>query len=402
MVAKQEHDWAGDYDIFDPEYVRDPHPIWEGLRGTCPIAHSERWGGSWLPTRYEDVFDIAQDYERFSSRSITVTPVPHEQAAAADYGIKALPIAVDPPVHTWSRKLLLPAFNLKSVQKWEPVTRELCRSLVDGFVDKGHADAAAGYAQQIPVRVIAEMLGIPKERSEEFTDWVRGVLEIGLTNPEVRVASRAKIIGFFRECIAERKVKPGDDLISEMLAAEVDGKPVADDDIIGICTLLLVAGIDTTWSAIGSSLWHLATHEEDRKRLAADPSLMTTTVEELLRAYSPVTMARIVDQDTEVNGCPMKAGDRILMAFPAANRDPEKFPDADKVVIDRQKNPHIAFGVGIHRCVGSNLARMEVRVALEEWMSRIPDFWIEEPEKVTWAGGQVRGPRTCPVVFPVN
>jgi cytochrome P450 len=265
MVAKQEHDWAGDYDIFDPEYVRDPHPIWEGLRGTCPIAHSERWGGSWLPTRYEDVFDIAQDYERFSSRSITVTPVPHEQAAAADYGIKALPIAVDPPVHTWSRKLLLPAFNLKSVQKWEPVTRELCRSLVDGFVDKGHADAAAGYAQQIPVRVIAEMLGIPKERSEEFTDWVRGVLEIGLTNPEVRVASRAKIIGFFRECIAERKVKPGDDLISEMLAAEVDGKPVADDDIIGICTLLLVAGIDTTWSAIGSSLWHLATHEDGRR-----------------------------------------------------------------------------------------------------------------------------------------
>ncbi|HUF54846.1 MAG TPA: cytochrome P450 [Dehalococcoidia bacterium] len=347
-----------------------------------------------------DVFDIAQDHERFSSRSITVTPVPHEQAAAADYGIKALPISVDPPVHTWSRKLLLPAFNLQSMQKWEPVTRDLCRSLVDGFVNAGRADAAAGYAQQIPVRVIAGMLGIPADMSDTFTDWVRGVLEIGLTNPEVRIASRAKIIGFFRECIAERRINPGDDLISEMLAAEVDGAPVADDDIIGICTLLLVAGIDTTWSAIGSSLWHLATHADDRHRLAADPTLMGTAVEELLRAYAPVTMARIVAEDTEVAGCPMKAGDRILMAFPAANRDPEKFPDADKILLDRQKNAHIAFGVGIHRCVGSNLARMEVRVALEEWMSRIPDFWIEDSNDVTWAGGQVRGPRSCVVVFP--
>jgi cytochrome P450 len=400
MVAQPENEWATDYDIFDEGYVRDPFPIWDSLRTTCPVAHTERWSGSWLPTRYEDVFEIAQDPGRFSSRSITVTPVPHEQAVAADYGIKALPIAADPPVHTWSRKLLLPAFNLQSVQKWEPVTRELCRSLVDGFVHEGRADAAAGYAQQIPVRVIAGMLGIPADMSDTFTEWVRGVLEIGLTNPQVRVESRAKIIGFFREIIAERRGVAGEDLISQMLAAEVDGKPVAEDDIIGICTLLLVAGIDTTWSAIGSSLWHLASHEEDRRRLAAEPELMGTAVEELLRAYAPVTMARIVNKDTEVAGCPMHAGDRILMAFPAANRDPEKFPDADRVVIDRQKNPHIAFGVGIHRCVGSNLARMEVRVALEEWMARIPDFRLEDPDAVTWAGGQVRGPRSCMVVFP--
>jgi hypothetical protein len=313
-----------------------------------------------------------------------------------------MPISVDAPTHTWSRRLLLPAFNLRSVEKWESVTRDLCRSLIDGFADKGRADAAAGYAQQIPVRVIAGMLGVSTDMSDTFTDWVRGVLEIGLQNPEVRVKSRGAIIAFFRECIAERRVSPGDDLISEMLAAEVDGHPVAEDDIVGICVLLLIAGIDTTWSAIGSSLWHLATHAEDRARLAADPSLMGTAVEELLRAYAPVTMARIVNEDTEVAGCPMRAGDRVLMNFPGANRDPEKFSDADKVVLDRQKNPHIAFGVGIHRCVGSNLARMEVRVALEEWMARIPDFWVEEPDAVTWAGGQVRGPRSLPVVFAVG
>lgn len=400
MVADKKHDWASDYDIFDPDYVRDPYGAWNELRNSCPVAHSERWGGSWLPTRYDDVFAIAQDIERFSSRSITVTPVPPDQGATADYGVRAMPISVDPPDHTWSRRLLLPAFNLRSVERWEPVTRDLCRSLVEGFAGKGRADAAAGYAQQIPVRVIAAMLGIPAEMSDTFTDWVRNVLEIGLQNPAIRIEYRAKIIAFFRQCIAERRTKPGDDLISELLAAEVDGRPVPEQDIIGMCFLLLVAGIDTTWSAIGSSLWHLATHKEDRERLVAKPALMGTAVEELLRAYSPVTMARIVNTDTEVAGCPMRAGDRVLMAFPAANRDPEKFPDADRVVLDRAKNPHIAFGVGIHRCVGSNLARMEVRVALEEWLARIPDFWPADPASVTWAGGQVRGPRSCVVLFP--
>ena len=402
MVAEKKHDWAADYDIFEQEYIRDPYQIWDELRNSCPVAHSDRWGSSWLPTRFEDVFAIAHDHERFSSRSITVTPVPHDPAGSAEYGVRSMPISVDQPAHTWSRRLLLPAFNVRSVEKWEPVTRGLCRSLIAGFAHTGRADAAAGYAQQIPVRVIAGMLGIPADMSDTFTGWVRGVLEIGLQNPEVRIKSRTAIIAFFRECIAERRASPGDDLISELLAAEVDGHPVSEDNIVGMCFLLLIAGIDTTWSAIGSSLWHLATHAEDRARLAADPGLMTTAVEELLRAYAPVTMARIVNEDTDVAGCPMRAGDRVLMSFPAANRDPEKFPDAGKVLIDRGKNPHIAFGVGIHRCVGSNLARMEVRVALEEWMAGIPDFWVEEPAAVTWAGGQVRGPRSLPVVFPVR
>jgi cytochrome P450 len=137
MVAEQRHDWGADYDIFEQEYIRDPYQIWDELRNSCPVAHSDRWGSSWLPTRFEDVFAIAHDHERFSSRSITVTPVPHEQAAAADYGIRALPISVDPPMHTWSRRLLLPAFNLRSVEKWEPVTRNLCRSLIAGFAHTG-------------------------------------------------------------------------------------------------------------------------------------------------------------------------------------------------------------------------------------------------------------------------
>jgi cytochrome P450 len=162
---------------------------------------------------------------------------------------------------------------------------------------------------------------------------------------------------------------------------------------------VLIAGVDTTWSAIGSSLWHLATHDEDRRRLVAEPGLMPVAVEELLRAYSPVTMARVVTGDVDFAGCPMHAGDRVLMNFPAANRDPEAFDRPDQVLLDRQLNRHVAFGSGIHRCAGSNLARMELRVALEEWLARIPEFELAPGAEVTWAGGQVRGPRQLPVVF---
>jgi cytochrome P450 len=184
------------------------------------------------------------------------------------------------------------------------------------------------------------------------------------------------------------------------LNTEVDGAPLEESIVLGAAALVLIAGVDTTWSAIGSSLWHLATHEDDRRRLVEDPDLMPLAIEELLRAYSPVTMARIVTEDVEFKGCPMKAGDRILMNFPAANRDPEVFEDPSKVMLDRQHNRHVAFGSGIHRCAGSNLARMELRVALEEWLRRIPDFRVADGAEVTWAGGQVRGPRVLPVVFP--
>jgi cytochrome P450 len=171
---------------------------------------------------------------------------------------------------------------------------------------------------------------------------------------------------------------------------------------MGVCNLMLVAGIDTTWSAIGSSLWHLAQHPDHRRQLREQPEIWPTALEELLRAYSPVTMARIVDRDTEFQGCPMHAGDRVLMSFPAANRDPRQFENPDEVILDREHNRHVAFGSGIHRCAGSNLARLELRVALQTWMERIPEFELVDPAAVTWAGGQVRGPRRCLVRFPTD
>ena len=161
--------------------------------------------------------------------------------------------------------------------------------------------------------------------------------------------------------------------------------------------LLLAAGIDTTWSAIGASLWHLAEHDDDRRRLASDPGLLPVAIEELLRAYAPVTMARLVKEDFDFDGHEMRKDDWVLLSFPSANRDPAAFDRAAEVVFDREVNRHLAFGLGIHRCVGSNLARMELRVALECFLARYPEFTLADPDAVTWSRGQVRGPRTLPL-----
>ena len=211
------------------------------------------------------------------------------------------------------------------------------------------------------------MLGVGTDRSDEFTSWVRGVLEVGLKDPVVRIANRVKIIEFFMEQIADRRANPrDDDLITELTQGEVDGHPIPDTHILGTCNLMLVAGIDTTWSAIGSSLWHLAQHPEHRAQLRERPEIWPMAIEELLRAYSPVTMARLASKDVEVAGCPIREGDRVLMTFPAANRDPDVFENPDEVILDREHNRHVAFGAGIHRCAGSNLARLELRVALRD------------------------------------
>ena len=396
--------WADDYDIFDPRYVADPFPIWDELRATCPVPHTDRWGGSWMPTRYADVSAVAHDTTHFSSREVLVTPPeppeePGEVLLQLGGEVSAPPITSDPPEHQWARRLILPMFAPRSVARYEPITRDLCRQLVEGMLPAGRGDAAAGYAQQIPVRIIATMLGIPDTMSDTFTSWVRGALEIGATDQKVRQEAMKEIITYLFGVLNERKAQPGDDIISELLAADVEGEPVPDHHILGTGLLILIAGIDTTWSAIGSALWHLATHPEDRRRLVAEPEIMPLAVEELLRAYSPVTMARVVKEDVVVNGCPMKVDDRVLLSFPAANRDPEVFERADEVILDRAKNRHIAFGAGIHRCAGSNLARMELRVAIEEFLRAAPEFSLEEGATVTWAGGQVRGPRQLPVVF---
>lgn len=392
-------DWANDFDLMDPAYVVHPEQRWAEQRDGCPIAFTNRRQRTWLPVRYEDLAEIAHDTERFSSRDIIVVS-PFEQPI--NDLLPVPPISSDPPVHTWARRLLLPVFGPTAIENMTPITRALASSLIDEHFSDGHGDAAADYARHIPVRIIAQMLGVPIDDEDKFTGWVVRTLQNGFQNIDGAMDAIGEMTMYFMAAVTDRRaMEPGarpDDIITMLIEADTD-EPISDQHLLGTCFLLLVAGIDTTWSNIGSALWHLATHPEDQQRLRDEPELMSTAVEEFLRFYSPVTMARYVTEDTEFNGCPMQEGDKILMAFPAGNHDPEMFDDADRFVIDRTRNRHFAFGSGIHRCLGSNLARMEIKVALETFLERIPTFRLSDPDAVTWTGGQVRGPRCVPITF---
>lgn len=386
-------DWKTDFDVGDAQYQDNPYPIWDELREGCPVAHTERRGGAFLPINWDDIVAVAYDTDNFSSRDVGVVPPPEEATTT----LVAPPITSDPPFHTDARRLLLPRFSPRAVDEMESKTRAIAKELLDKLDDGLTGDAAGDYAQHIPVRVIAHLLGIPESDCDQFTEWAIDIFQHAAADPPRARSATMAVLGYFEEQVEQRRAERGVDLISELLDAELDGGPLTRKHVLGTCFLLLMAGIDTTWSSIGASLWHLATHPEDRDRLVSEPELIPTAIEEFLRAYAPVTMARIATEDTKVGGCPVSAGDRVLLPFPAGNRDPKMFEQSDEVIIDRTKNRHFAFGVGIHRCLGSNLARMELRVAIEEWLERFPTFALTPGAEVQWAGTQVRGPREIPV-----
>ncbi|WP_436757740.1 cytochrome P450 [Streptosporangium sp. V21-05] len=395
VVTGPVSDWATDFSHTEPEWAADPYPIQDDLRRRCPIAHTERFGGAWLPTRYEDVAAIAYDTEHFSSRSIIVSNFRPPPEVAPVGGTP--PISSDPPFHHDARKLLLPMFTKTTVARQEPATRAFCHSLLDALEGQDVIDAARDYAQHIPTRVIADMLGFPPEDGPRFREFVENALEGVNLPPEERIPRMEMLFDYLLAQIRDHIDNPRDDLTTYLINAELYGRKLESLHVAGTMALLLIAGIDTTWSAIGASLWHLAKTPADRERLVAEPALLPTAMEEFLRAYAPVTMARLVKEDMHWNGVDMKADDWILLSFPAANRDEAQFDRAGEVVIDREVNRHAAFGLGIHRCVGSHLARMELRVALEVWLERNPAFSLDDPAAVTWATGQVRGPRTLPL-----
>jgi len=395
IITGQVFDWATDFSHLDPEWAADPYPIQDDLRQRCPIAHTRRFGGGWLPTRYEDVAAIAYDTERFSSRAIIVSHFRPPRELAPVGG--SPPISSDPPFHHDARKLLLPAFTRSAVARLEPATRAFCHSLIDALAGQDVVDAAQDYAQHIPIRVIADMLGFPPEDGPQFREFVEDLMEGINLPPDERITRVTRLFEYLLDQVHDHLDRPRDDLTSYLINAELYGRKLDPDHVTGTMALLLIAGIDTSWSAIGASLWHLARNPADRDRLAAEPGLLRVAMEEFLRAYAPVTMARLVRQDMRWHGADMKADDWILLSFPAANRDPAQFDQAGEVIIDREVNRHAAFGLGIHRCVGSHLARMELRVALETWLARIPTFTLADPAAVRWSAGQIRGPRALPL-----
>jgi len=385
-------DWMTDWDHMDRHWTENPYAIWDKIRAEkTPIAHTERYGGSYLPSRFTDIQEIAADTEHFSSRQVVVRESQPKQFGGAP------PITSDAPKHAWARRMLLPPFSPTEVKKRMGDMRAICNDLIDQFESKDTFDGARDYAEHIPVRVIAGMLGLPESDGDRFRHWINQIVVEGVVDDDANAQGLTELTDYFHEQIEARRARPTDDLISTVMGFTYqNGEPFKETHVLGSLRLILIAGIDTTWSSIGSAIWHLSRTPVDRERIAADSSLVPNAVEEFLRAFAPVTMARVVAKDRELNGCPFKAGQTLLLPFPAANRDPEHFERPNEVIIDREHaHRHVAFGAGIHRCIGMHLARAEIRTALETLLARVPVFTLAG--EVTWARGPIRGPRRLPL-----
>src|SRR6516225_10356753 len=314
-------DWVHDFDHTDPRWTEDPFPIWEVLRSASPVVHTKRFLGCYMPTTYEAVKEIAYDTEHFSSRRVIV------RDARPEITSRAPPITSDPPEHKPAKQLLLPPFTPDAMKKLEPRVRAICNELIDTFIADGRCDAAARYTKHVPVRAIAHMLGIPEKDGDLFIKWIHEILELGIKDDQILMQAVREMTGYFAGHIEHRKTHRTDDLISTLMhARDKNGQPLSDAHVLGSLRLLLIAGIDTTWSAIGSSLWHLARTPADRERLVREPELMPTAVEELLRAYSPVTMAREVMKETTISGCPIKPGTWCCSPSPPPTATPRCSP----------------------------------------------------------------------------
>jgi hypothetical protein len=388
-------DWVNDWDWLDDGWGENAIDIWNSVREQCPVGSTERYGRAFMPVTMEAVRDIANNTEDFSSIWVNVGRPDAPRAAAP-------PITSDPPDHHGHRRVILPAFNPKAVAEIEQEMRDYCRKLIKDLDGMNAVDAAVQYTQHIPVHGICILTGLPEEDADLFRDWIYKNFQLAPKDNAVRMQVLTEMTQYIDVILKDRLVNPKDDLLTTIATAEIDGKEVDWGIKVGYIRLQIIAGIDTTWSAIGSGIWHFAQHNDEVQRLVAVPNddpLWNTANEEVLRYYAPVTMARKVINDVKIAGCPMRAGEQTLVTFPAANHDPAAFEDAHIFQLDRQDNRHVAFGLGIHRCAGSNLARLEMLVAFQEWLRAFPNYSLDKTKKTTWANGQVRGPRVLPVLL---
>ncbi len=388
-------DWVNDWDWLDDQWGSNAIDIWNEIRQITEVASTERYGRAFMPVSMAAVSQVAHDTEHYSSIFVSVARPDAPRRPAP-------PITSDPPDHHGHRRLLLPSFSPKKIAPMEDDLRQFCRRLIDELDGETTADAAEQYTQHIPVHGICQLLGVPETDADMFRDWIFRNFQLAPRDNAVRLQLQEEMGAYHEMMLNKRLAEPQDDLLTLIAHAEIDGVPVDIELKKGYVGLMIIAGIDTTWSAIASGLWHLGQHPDERAALVAVPNddmLWTTATEEVLRYYAPVTMGRKVIADTEVAGCPVHAGDQTLLTFPAANHDPEAFENAHEFQLDRAKNRHVAFGLGIHRCIGSNLARLELTVALQEWLRAFPDYELDTSKQTTWANGQVRGPRKLPVLL---
>jgi cytochrome P450 len=382
-------------DLFSETVRRNPYPAYQGMRSSSPILPEPK-SGLWMLFDYESVNRALTDHEAFSSR----------------HGPVEWMIFLDPPRHSKLRGLVSHAFTPLSIAKLEPRIRELSREFLDATIERGELDVANDFAAPLPMAVIAEMLGIPTADRRLFTKWNDAILNMSYTVPAAGAAALDGVVNDFRAATAEmdeylggllsdRRASPRPDLLTRLLQAHLDSERLTQAEILGFFQLLLLAGSETTTNLINNSILCFIECPDQLARLRAAPELLPSAIEEVLRYRSPLQwMFRVTRRDVQMHGQTIPAGKVTLVMLGSANRDPKQFPDADRFDITRNPNPHLAFGHGIHFCLGAALARLEARVALTELLSRIGEFNLAsdlpwEPRK----GLHVHGPTSLPLRF---
>jgi cytochrome P450 len=392
------------FNPMDPEFVADPYPMYRRLRTEDPVHHSPL--GFWILTRYEDVVAVLRD-GRFAKEAIAEF-VAKRLGVDARVGIGISMLDRDPPDHTRLRGLVSKAFTPRVVEGLRPRIQQIVGDLLDRAEDRHAMDLIEDFAYPIPVIVICEMLGVPVEDHERFRGWsldlARG-LDATLFGPQSDVASRASasrgaLANYFRELIAERRDTPRGDLLSALIAAEEAGDTLNENELLATCILLLVAGHETTVNLLGNGTLALLRHPDQLRLLRENPGLIGGAVEELLRYDGPVQRsARIPSADALIAGHRIEAGEMVMPFIGAADRDPAQFPDPDRLDLTRADNRHIAFGWGIHFCLGAPLARLEGQIAINALVQRFPKLALATDRPEYRQSLTLRGLKSLPIAF---
>ena len=384
--------------LFDPAVAKDPHPTYARIRSECPVQRGAGFDGhpNVIVARYEDVVWSLKHPEVFSSEPDALD-IGQEQ--------KLIPLQVDPPDHAKYRRLLDPEFAPKRMNALEPEVRTLVNSLIDTFIDRGSADAHEELATPLPSGVFLALMGLPMSDLAMFLEWRDDTIrpDVPANDPAATAAVRTRvgheITEYFDTMLEERRRNPDDRLLSRLAHGQVDDRPLTREETLGICHLLMLGGLDTVTATLDCALAYLAADPARRQAVVDDPTLAAVAVEELLRHQTPVMMVlRVLKEDCELGGQQLEAGDHATILIGSANADDSEFANASGVDFERESNRHLAFGAGPHRCLGSNLARVELRIALEEWHRRIPDYRIADGTDLTYSLG-IRQTAELPLVW---
>jgi cholest-4-en-3-one 26-monooxygenase len=394
-----------DVELYDPDlYARGiPHEAFEVLRREAPVHfHREPNGrGFWAITKYDDVVTVSKDPGRFSSHrgGTNIQDYPPEELST----IQLLMLNMDPPQHNKFRRLVSQGFTPRVIARLEPRIREIARTILDGISPSGNCDFVRSVAAELPLQVIAELIGIPQEDHGKVFDWSNRL--IGFDDPDFQTTlddgkQAAMEMWIYANSLSEvRKGKAGDDLVSILMNGEVDGARLSEMEFDSFFLLLAVAGNETTRNLISGGMLALMEHPEQRDRLVRDPSLVPSAVEEMLRWVTPVVhFRRTAMRDTEIRGVKIKENDKVVVYYASANRDEDVFPDPFQFDVGRSPNEHLAFGVGQHFCLGNNLARLEIRVMFEELLRRLPDIELAGPVR-RLRSNFINGLKELPVRF---